>query len=69
MVVLRAVYCCQIRGHDKGTTQIGSSPKAFVAEVNYNYYRDHDPQTQRYIESDPIGLRGGINPYSHARTR
>lgn len=24
-----------------------------------NYFRDHDPQTGRYIESAPIGLAGG----------
>jgi RHS repeat-associated protein len=27
--------------------------------LNYNYFRDYDPQTGRYVEGDPIGLYGG----------
>ena len=33
--------------------------------THYNYFRNYEPGTAAYLQTDPIGLRGGIATYSY----
>jgi RHS repeat-associated protein len=39
----------------------------YLAEstLTYNYFRTYDSQMGRFIEADPIGLAGRVNPYAY----
>ncbi|MDP2325457.1 MAG: RHS repeat-associated core domain-containing protein [Gammaproteobacteria bacterium] len=42
----------------------------FDKETNqhYNYFRDYSPEIGRSIESDPIGMVGGLNTYGYVKS-
>lgn len=35
---------------------------------NQNFFRDYNPETGRYIQSDPIGLRAGPNTFAYVES-
>jgi RHS repeat-associated protein len=59
-------------GEAEQITGTASNPQRFPGQVydpetgfHYNYFRDYAPGLGRYVESDPIGLEGGLNSYMY----
>ena len=60
---LRCGYVGDSSGHSCGRRV---QPRRLLI-TDYNYFRDYDPQTGRYVESDPHGLHGGsLSTYAYA---
>lgn len=47
--------------------RLGFAGQYFDAETGsfYNYFRNYDPASGRYLQADPLGLAAGINQYQY----
>jgi RHS repeat-associated protein len=59
-------------GEEVAITGLAAMPMRFPGQYadeetgfSYNYFRDYDPTLGRYLQSDPMGLPGGLNAYAY----
>jgi RHS repeat-associated protein len=55
-------------GNGAGFTQPLRFPGQYFdseTSLHFNAFRDYEPSTGRYIENDPLGIRGGVTPYNY----
>jgi len=73
----RIVWRASYTPFGEATVELGEEPLALrfpgqyadaETGTHYNYFRDYDPATGRYLTSDPIGLAAGPNTYAYARS-
>ena len=53
--------------HQRLTLNLRLAGQYYDAETGYyyNYMRDYSPELGRYLQADPIGLKGGMNLYAY----
>ncbi|MBB3344728.1 RHS repeat-associated core domain-containing protein [Luteimonas sp. RC10] len=62
-------YDRAVLGSTIGDYNLGFPGQYYDAETGfwYNGFRDYDGRTGTYLQSDPIGLNGGMNTYSYVQ--